>query len=496
MLSHSKHDERKRMTKRLFSRIEFGLKELLSVAVFNYLARYYQKAKAWMIVKTNSMIYLLKTKYGMKKVKILNMDMYGWTGVNIPHYFEKKFNDRVVILDCQELWKIYEKNELCYPVNFNDYSLMDYLGINLWELCKASATKHIGKIIVPGETVLSDEEINIIGRYFAWALKCFDLVSKQLKVSNPDVVIVTQGGIYDSRVIVEICNRQGIKVVALENCFSANHFLADSLSGYILNRHSLSVTGGFINECDTTAFQQQEERVYEFLNNMLSSKAVDHYTGERKNSSELKRLLSIPPGKKVLLYLGQVRTDASISLDSTLYADPVWLIEDLLNLVVKNEEYFLVVRLHPKEATHNRYMRNGNQVELCHNSTLSELDRSGLLEISNSIIISDNNINTYDLMDISDVGITINSQSGLEMALLGKQVITAGRCSYANKGFTWDIDHVSMLEQTINSALAHEYSPLEYQKLIRFCYYYFYHYMIPKDLRGDMPRLYHLFNLK
>lgn len=480
----------------LRAKLELFMEKYLPERVFLTLVKLYRVVKIRLTAGMSALIYAYRAGLNKNRIRILDLDLYGWTGMDYISHIKEKFADGIVLLRREKIWELYETEAgTDLQVDTDNYLKLSHGGLSLWELGKVSIMKHLGRVIIPGITEVGEEELKCITRYYNWAVNCYDIIRRELRKHRPDRVVITQGGVYDSRIITELCRSQGIKVIALENSFSADHFIADDLSGQILNRHSIAVTGGFIQECEVIDAREQEKTVLDFLSRVINNKAEDHYSGPNTGPAALRRSLSIPDNKKLILYLGQVRTDASILLDSTLYPDPILLLEDLARMAGSRDDCILMIRLHPKEATGDRVTRNGNHHELCRNLTLQDLERSDLFSADNIRIISDRSINTYDLMQLSNVGITINSQSGLEMALLGKQVITAGRCIYAGKGFTWDVDHKSMLEQTVNAAIKHQYTGEEYGRLIAFCDYYFNHYLISKDLSMNAKRLYSLFGL-
>ena len=47
-------------------------------------------------------------------------------------------------------------------------------------------------------------------------------------------------------------------------------------------------------------------------------------------------------------------------------------------------------------------------------------------------------MNTYDLMDMADLGLVYTTTVGLEMAMRGIPVVVAGKTHYRNRGFTQD----------------------------------------------------------
>ena len=62
-------------------------------------------------------------------------------------------------------------------------------------------------------------------------------------------------------------------------------------------------------------------------------------------------------------------------------------------------------------------------------------------------------INTYDLMANANVGVTMSSQSGLEMATMARPVVILGKAFYRNKGFTWDYEPSQSLEELLQQAI-------------------------------------------
>jgi hypothetical protein len=425
--------------------------------------------------------------------------MYKWTDTDITGFLGNHYGDQVIILDSELSWAVYETSTPhVFVVNCDNYTTLEYNGLLLWELCKVSIIKYQGKLILPGSTKLTDDDLNCISRFYGWAVNCIDVVGRVLDDKRPDVVVLTQGGVYDSRIIAELARRKGITAVALENSLSSAHFYADNMTGQILNRHALALTGGFLDECNALPVTTARLQVNRFFQQALASKEPDHQTGNAADPVDLASMLSIPRDSRIILFLGQVRTDGSIILDSTVYPDPVTLVEQLIKIMQAHPDYFLIVRLHPKEDTNDRlsYGYGRDQRELCYHATFNELNMRGITSTDRVRIIHDRQIDTYALMKLSNVGITINSQSGLEMALLGKPVITAGRCFYAGKGFTRELVRPQLLDVVLADALNHPQTVEEYTCLMRFCHYLFFDYMIPKDLSSNTHRLARLMGLE
>jgi len=87
----------------------------------------------------------------------------------------------------------------------------------------------------------------------------------------------------------------------------------------------------------------------------------------------------------------------------------------------------LVIRVHPGEVlTHGQSMVN---------VVKQVLPR---LPANIRLIAPDDKLNTYDLIDVADIGLVYTTTVGLEMAMSGVPVIVAGRTHYRGRGFTQD----------------------------------------------------------
>lgn len=353
-----------------------------------------------------------------------------------------------------------------------EYRNVALSGIDLWEVCKTSIVKELGHL--PG-TEPTAAEARVIAKYFRWATDCTRGVCRYLDKVKPHSVIIFQGAFFDSRVVLECAKQRGIRIVSVENSLLGNYAFVDSHSGFILNRHSLAERGRELYRRHPELHGDIDP--LRFWESQLPLKSVQHRTGGTDIET-----LNLPAGKKIILLLGQVATDASIVLDSTIYQSTTDFIIAVADVAARHPDWFLVVRLHPKEAWHidNRERKDGPG-EYVWDNTLEALKASGYPLPPNCLLVSGPHISTHELMERADVGLTINSQAGLEMLLLGKPVVTAGRCTYAGHGFTFDVTHRGELESRIIKAMETGLTPEARQEIEAFSRYLFGHYLLPKD---------------
>jgi capsule polysaccharide export protein KpsC/LpsZ len=277
-------------------------------------------------------------------------------------------------------------------------------------------------------------------------------VTRVLLKLEPDAVLVFQGGYFDSRCVVEVARRLGIRVIGVENFMIPGTVVLDDLSGQIINRHRIARLGSELLEVRDVSTESLE-KTWHWWHDSLAAKPLEHKTGGVDRPEDLRRELRLPGDGKLLLLLAQVTTDASVVLDSPLFQSQWDFIEAVIEVTRKIPGLTLIIRLHPKEKTGSA--PGGKPYD---RMTFMELRRRGVLELDNVRVVEDARFNTHSLIKMSDVCVTLNSQSGLEAALLGKPVLVCADAFYGRKGFTWDLGHPAALGSQIHHLLSSQHS--------------------------------------
>jgi hypothetical protein len=104
-------------------------------------------------------------------------------------------------------------------------------------------------------------------------------------------------------------------------------------------------------------------------------------------------------------------------------------IERTVKYFADRKDVQLVIRVHPGET-------------LTHGTSMVDVVKAALGQIPEHIhlIEPDEKINTYDVTDITDLGLVYTTTVGLEMAMRGIPVVVAGQTHYRDRGFTYDPD--------------------------------------------------------
>ena len=135
-------------------------------------------------------------------------------------------------------------------------------------------------------------------------------------------------------------------------------------------------------------------------------------------------------------------------------------------------EVQLVIRVHPGEVlTHGPSMMNVVHQVL---PRLPEHIR---------LIGPKEKVNTYDIIDVADVGLVYTTTVGMEMAMSGLPVLVAGHTHYRGRGFTIDPDswvtYFKILGQVLENPREHRLSREQVQAAWQYAYRFFFDYPRP-----------------
>ena len=153
--------------------------------------------------------------------------------------------------------------------------------------------------------------------------------------------------------------------------------------------------------------------------------------------------------------------------------------ETMAEMIVKTVDYFiqhpeaqLLVRVHPGELK-------------THGTSMVEVLESAYPSLPENIHIirPEDKTNTYDLMEIADLGLVYTTTVGMEMAMSGLPVIVTGKTHYAEKGFTLDpstwSEYEDMLDTVLADPKAARLSDSQMEQAWLYAYLFFFEFSLP-----------------
>ena len=295
-----------------------------------------------------------------------------------------------------------------------------------------------------------------------------------LMAHKPDVVVVPNGTIQEMGVVYRVAQKLGLETVTFE--FSEQReriWLANNSE--IMRNDTDALWAEYGEEPLEEAKLQQVKDLYSAR---VDAKIWKNFTRQwQKISTQggemVKKKLNLDD-RPVVLIATNVIGD-SLTLGRQVFSQSMveW-IEKTVRYFADRQDIQLVIRVHPGEM-------------LTHGTSMVDVIKSALDEAKNrqshiTLVKPDAKINTYDILDITDLGLVYSTTVGLEMAMRGIPVIVAGQTHYRNRGFTHDPISWEMYFLILNDQLADLKDARLTQEQVELAwrYAYLFFFMFPK----------------
>lgn len=174
--------------------------------------------------------------------------------------------------------------------------------------------------------------------------------------------------------------------------------------------------------------------------------ARNHKNTQIVSREEGRGQLGIAMDSKVAVIYSHILYDALFHYGDELFQDyATWLVETI-KIAMRNPNLQWFVKLHPSNIWRGEFqsLLGGRYEE----ERIIE-QRIGALPEHIRLIYADSKISPLGWYHVADYGISVRGTAGLEMACLGKPVITAGTGRYEGRGFTLDPATITEYERMI-----------------------------------------------
>lgn len=163
----------------------------------------------------------------------------------------------------------------------------------------------------------------------------------------------------------------------------------------------------------------------------------------------------------------------SLTLGRQVFSDTMteWL-ERTVTYFVSHNEAQLVIRIHPGEL-------------ITKGPSVADVVHKALPHFPTNIhlVLAGEKVNTYDLVEIADLGLVYTTTVGMEMAMSGVPVICVGNTHYRKKGFTLDPgsweEYFELLTRVISKPSEFHLFPEQVAQAWNYAYRFFFEYPHP-----------------
>lgn len=294
-----------------------------------------------------------------------------------------------------------------------------------------------------------------------------------MQANRPDVVLIPNGLILEMGIVFRVARHLGIPAVTYEfNDQREQIWLAQNSSimqqdtDYLVEaRCHLPMTDAMYERLADLENARRGARVWG------KSKRLWQYVSSQ-GADETRKTLGLDDRPVVMLAANVLGDSLTLGRDIFAASMTEW-ITKTVQFFAARPDVQLVIRIHPGEKLVPQAKSMGVVV------------REALPEIPNHIHVIGalDKVNTYDLIEIADLGLAYTTTVGLETAMNGAPVISCGRTHYRGRGFTvdpnsWD-EYFSALESVLSDLPAHRLSDGQIAKAWNYAYRFFFEYPRP-----------------
>lgn len=316
---------------------------------------------------------------------------------------------------------------------------------------------------------------------FSGLLACWAL-DRLLDEFDPTVLLLFNGRLAPTRVALELARRRGIRVVTHEVGAIKNTMRLFENG----NCHMLEPLKQIWRDWGDVPLQRHElEAIADYLQGRETGRTVmKAFSPPPQDPEGLRAQLGLAPGRRVWA--------AFTSSDDEVISATQWTgcFPSQLDWITRTVEWFrknsdleLVIRVHPNTAGK---LARGNNLK-----QLEEMERlRASLPANVRMVMPEDAVSTYTLMELAEVGLTYVSTAGLEMACKGKPILVGSGCYISDLPFVKTVKSLDQFEPLLESM--RELPDAEGQSWIRrrayrFAYGFFLRYDMPFDLVKISP---------
>lgn len=355
--------------------------------------------------------------------------------------------------------------EMFFSAQYEDWQIGEWV--------RSSVHSHFRMV----ELDLENYEIQNTYREYLYSgiIACFGIY-RILNYYNPDTLFIFNGRMSSTRIALELAKRLGVRVVVHERGFLKNSILL------------------FENEsCASLKPFKELWRVWKDIPLKYNElEVVSQYLNDREKGENLGWKAFSPKPQPVEDVCSQLK----ITMDK-----PIWVLftssEDeiiaekrksafssQMEWILKTIEYvsgknvFLVIRVHPNLAGNKANGNSYQQLNMIYKIM-------NILPQNVRLVMPDDQISSYTLMEIATVGLTYCSTVSLEMACKGKTVVVAVESLVSDLPFVYTVDssssYINVLEQLMSLPIGKRSTEVM-RMAFRFAYSVFFRYNIPFPL--------------
>jgi hypothetical protein len=293
-----------------------------------------------------------------------------------------------------------------------------------------------------------------------------------LQTERPDVFIVPNGTILEMGVAYQIARLLGIQTVTFEFADQRERIWI-AQNGEIMAHDTSALWQALGNQPLPPAARQAMLDLYAARRNarLWGNFARQWQQAPQEGAQKVRAELHLDARPVALLATNVLGDSLTLGRQRFSASMAEWIL-GTVRYFVEHPQDQLVIRIHPGEL-------------LTHGTSMAAVIQAAFPQLPENIhlILPDAKTNTYDIIEIADLGLVYTTTVGMEMAMAGLPVIVAGKTHYAGKGFTIDPAtwqaYTQTLDEILHNPAAFRLSPAQVEQAWLYAYLFFFEFSLP-----------------
>lgn len=322
-------------------------------------------------------------------------------------------------------------------VTLHDWLALEYQGVHVGRFTIASALRNlrVGQLNFV-DPVTKEQLRGLLESSVRNTLTAVQL----MRVIKPDCVLLMDRGYLGHGEVFDLAINQGIDTITWHMGYKSNRLVVKRYHLGNEREHPLAPSAESWRQlCSIPWTPNYGRQIRQELLQCYEAQDWFSVVGTQFDKKILsqditRRNLGLSSDKKVAVIFPHILWDGSFFYGKDLFDDYTQWFVETIRAASANSRLQWVVKLHPAhcvKAKQNKAL--GKPAEL------NAIERTfGSLPTHVKLVYPDTELSTYSLFEIADYTVTVRGTVGIESALFGVPVVTAGTGRYDRRGFTLD----------------------------------------------------------
>lgn len=314
----------------------------------------------------------------------------------------------------------------------------DYLNFKYhdYEVGRASVATYF-RSICSGDIQITPEIKKKIDKIILSLINSYENFNIYLNKKDFFCIFTTELYIEEYSAVANVAINKNLKLVTFHFSPKDNHMIIKKVDTYNLRKHHSSININTFNYIKNNFSKEAiSSAVKKNLNDRYSKK---WYLSNRNqlnkkdfSNKEIFKILKLNKNKKVAVIFSHILYDLIYAYGEDIYLNYNSWLGNTLKIIENLQNTQWLLKIHPSNVWRyelDKQLKNKYE-------ELNVIKRFNICNFKNLKLIDHNtNISPIQLMNISDLCVTVRGTSGVEMATMGKKVICAGTGRYEEFNF-------------------------------------------------------------